>query len=82
MLKRLICWWFGCDPEYKALAYGDAAPCKRCGADDTSYEDQAGITRHAAAIDWCRYWLFRRWWPVACGECGKRFGDHGGCLPF
>jgi len=31
-----------------------------------------------------RYWLFRRWWPEKCHECGKRFGTHSECdgIPF
>jgi hypothetical protein len=31
---------------------------------------------------WLRYWLFRRWWPEPCRDCGKRFGHHDDCLPF
>ena len=56
MLKRLRCWWFGCQPDYYAVYYdttrdgwSEAVPCKRCGATDTSYGDQVGDTRHRRA---------------------------------
>ncbi len=91
MLKKLMCWWFGCDPDYEATYYdtgldgwSEAVPCKRCGATDTTYGDRVGDTRHRRAVKLVRYWLFRRWWPEKCHECGKRFGTHSECdgIPF
>jgi hypothetical protein len=82
LVKRAICWWFGCVPVWQASAFGDAIPCGRCGAPDISYEDLAGLSRHARLKAWLRYWLFRRWWPEPCRDCGKRFGHHDDCLPF
>ena len=87
MLNRLICWWFGCVPDYDAIHYdesgwSDSVPCGRCGAEDTDYGDRVGDTRHNKTMCWFRYWLFRRWWPAKCHDCGNRFGSHSECLPF
>lgn len=91
MLKSLMCWWFGCEADYDATyydtgreAWSDAVPCKRCGAADTSYSDRVGDTRHRRAVAWLRYWLFRRWWPARCHECGGRFAHAKDCdgIPF
>ena len=87
MLKRLICWWFGCVPDYKHLAtrksYGVVVPCQRCGTSDTDYADRVGDTRHHRMIEGLRDRLLW-WWPEKCPDCGKRFGRHDGCdtLPF
>lgn len=85
MLKKAICWWFGCDPDYDhpcELSPNYVVSCKRCGASDTSYSDRVEDTRHQRMVDWLRYWLFRRWSLEKCGDCGRRFGKHEGCLPF
>jgi len=93
ILKRLVsnflCWWFGCDPDYDedrdhpcGLSPNYVVPCRRCGAHDTDYADRVGDTRHNRLRHWLRYWLFRRWWPERCCDCGKRFGNHYDCLPF
>jgi len=31
-----------------------------------------------------KYWLWRKWWPAKCDDCGKRYGRHDGCddIPF
>jgi hypothetical protein len=76
---RLVCWWVGCDPDYRAFAHmdhgGDAVPCARCGAADTSYEDRVGDTRHSRLVDWCRrmrWRLFDSWRCHPCPACGQR----------
>lgn len=85
-MKKILCWWFGCKPDFDnqvQVGYVDyATPCKRCGAPDTSYGDMVGDTKHAALCWFLKYWLFRKWWPMKCVQCGKRFGDHYYCIPF
>lgn len=84
---RLACWWFGCAPDYDhpcELAPNYVVPCVRCGAHETSYADRVGDTRHNRAKAWARYWLWRKWWPAKCSDCGGRWQhdatrDH---LPF
>lgn len=74
-MKRIICWWHGHRPDYKRSAWnGDyyPVPCSRCGASDTSYSDQVGDTRHNRTKEWVHYWLFRRWIPAKCQDCGRR----------
>lgn len=74
-MRRLYCWWFGCQPDYRALSLGDALPCERCGAADTTYEDRCGDTKHARLVDWLRrlrWRLFDSWRPRPCPACGKR----------
>jgi len=86
---RLCCWWFGCQPDFENMHCHReedythcVTPCMRCGADDTSYEDQVGETKHSALMNWINYWLFRKWWPAKCDDCGKRYGTHDSCIPF
>lgn len=80
---KLLCWWFGCEPDYIARAYNhDATPCTRCGAHDVSYSDMVGDTRHHRFVEALSFW--KRWLPARCGDCHKRFGDHSKCddIPF
>lgn len=77
MLKA-ICWWFGCSPDLDR-ANSNAIPCSRCGAQDTSYEDRAGLTRHAIFVAKLSATFLPR---SKCNDCGKRYGDHSTCLPF
>lgn len=79
-IRRIACWWFGCDPDYRTIQDTEAIPCKRCGAFDVSYSDRVGDTRHARFCEWACFW--RRLIPTRCRSCGKRFGNHHGCLPF
>lgn len=84
-LLGLLCWWFGCLPDYDhpcELSPNYVVPCRRCGERDTSYADRVGDTRHAKLIQVLRYWLWRRWMPAKCSDCGKRRGGHDQCLPF
>lgn len=84
-MKRLSCWWFGCNPDYEAMQhYCKYVPCKRCGAHDTPYADRVGDTRHNRAMGWLRYWLWRRWLPTKCPACGSRFEHRSDCdwIPF
>lgn len=80
LFAKLVCWWFGCDPDYSPQPNTSAIPCKRCGAFDVSYSDCVGDTRHARLCERVCFW---RWIiPSRCRSCGKRFGKHDGCLPF
>jgi hypothetical protein len=87
-VRRLVCWWFGCQPDYEALRHDcDAVPCERCGAPDTSYADRVGDTRHNRLFDrWHRLtWLLvRRWLPHKCPACGARWKCATDCdgIPF
>lgn len=87
MLKRLICWWTGCDPDYSAQFYDHDSgwsepPCRRCGAEFVSYADCIGETRHNRFKDACHYWLLRKWIPAKCPDCGSRRGPCDNCIPF
>jgi hypothetical protein len=84
-MKKLICWWFGCDPDYEWpnwYKHGCGLPCKRCGAEDTSYEHRVGLTRHSAFKGWCLRYFVRWWLPAKCCDCFKRYGKHDDCIPF
>lgn len=89
--KNLLCWWFGCkagEPVYDSCEYiGWIHPCLRCGADDVSYGDMVGDTRHNRLMEWLKHWLFWRWYmrilPAKCSECGRRgCDDFDHQLPF
>lgn len=84
----VFCWWFGCKPGKLSRHYysdgsgcDDYYNCVRCG-NEVDYGDLVGDTRHARFVAALKYWLFRRWFPEKCCDCGKRYGDHKGCLPF
>ena len=84
-LRRLACWWFGCRPDYEAMRHdSELVPCERCGAEDTTYEDRCGYTRHSRAKAWCSWWLWQRWLPKKCPACGSRTGCRADCdgIPF
>lgn len=56
---RVICWWFGCDPDYEKSSFGwpeedgvYIVPCQRCKNHDTGYSDRVGDTRHNRLIDY------------------------------
>jgi len=74
------CWYFGCKPHDSSQNY-NFIPCKRCGH-EVSYGDLVGDTRHEKVKAFIKYYLYRKWIPEKCGECGKRYGKHFGCIPF
>jgi len=78
---KLRCKWFGCEQHEQDWAPVEYATCYHCG-ESLNYEHMAGITRWNDVKDWLSYWLFRKWWPTKCMDCGKRFGHHDGCIPF
>lgn len=86
--RLVACWWFGCQPDYQAMDHGcDVIPCERCGAQDTSYADKVGDTRHARLLDWLRrlrWQLIGRWLPTKCHACGSRVVCRDDCdgIPF
>jgi radical SAM protein with 4Fe4S-binding SPASM domain len=88
MMKKAVCWWFGCKPDHEAHrhidAYGNAVPCLRCHAPDIAYGDLVGDTRHNRTKERLSYWLWYRWWPSKCRACGGRFKCHSNCdgIPF
>jgi hypothetical protein len=84
-MKRLICWWFGCEPDYLAWRYQmPVTPCTRCGAPDCDYSDMVGFTRHYRFMRFfgaCRYWLLFGWVPRRCKGCDK-YPSKCDCPPF
>jgi len=79
--KNIKCLWFGCEPHPQDPAPPEALYCDRCG-DLMSYEDIVGVTRSSEFKKAVKYWFFRRWIPEKCHDCGRRYGDHSGCIPF
>ncbi len=80
IVNRFLCWWFGCDPDHKNAAcgtdeytYGWLTPCKRCCLTDVSYDDLVGDTRHNRFKKWFNFYLYRKWWPEKCADCGHRY---------
>ena len=71
-MRNLRCWWFGCEPHPEDPAPIEHLECMHCG-ELMDYEGLVGITRYRAFKEWCRYWFFRKWWPVKCEVCGKRW---------
>lgn len=83
MVVRLRCWWLGCEQHPHDSAPPEYATCIHCG-ECVPYGDMVGDTRHNRAKAWARYWLWRKWWPAKCSDCGGRWQhdatrDH---LPF
>ena len=61
LVRQLVCWWFGCDPDYRPQPNTSAIPCKRCGAFDVTYSDCVGDTRHNRMKQRIVYWCWTRW---------------------
>lgn len=80
LVGRLLCWWFGCYRHENDPAPPGYAHCVRCDG-IVPYSDEVGDTRHNRAKDWCRWYLFRKWWPEKC-EHGKRWRCNEEHLPF
>jgi hypothetical protein len=84
-MKRLICWWFGFQPSKHAYFDYEVdnwiAPCTRCHADDVSYADMVGETRHRRFADFCRRWILCGWVPRRCRVC-KKWPSKCDCPPF
>ena len=85
LVSRARCWWFGCEPHPQEYCHrsDDWRTCIHCGQ-EVLYGDLVGDTRHNRAKKWARYWLWRKWWPEKCSDCGGRWAhdntrDH---LPF
>ena len=77
--NKLLCFWFGHLPSYER----DHVPCARCGLHDVDYHDQVSPSRHEIVKDWFKYWFFRKWFPVKCPICGKRYDcSEDVCIPF
>ena len=76
----LLCWWFGHDPEYTG---GSNTYCNRCGLWDIEYNELVTGSRSYKVKQFFIYWLYRRWWPEKCKQCGKRYGcGDDDCVPF
>ena len=85
LVSRARCWWFGCEPHPQEYCHrgDDWLTCMHCGR-ETPYGDLVGDTRHNRAKAWARYWLWRKWWPEKCSDCGGRWthDDTRDHLPF
>ena len=92
-MKRVICWWFGCRPQYEPDR--DGFSCSRCGAWDVRYSDLVGDTRHNRMIEHLmdfmkRFIRQRPKYQQQCDMCGKVFDKQCGsrvtscedCIPF
>ncbi|MFQ6333225.1 hypothetical protein [Methylophilus sp. 3sh_L] len=84
-ILKMRCWLFGCEAHPQEYCHSDdhLFTCIHCG-EEASYSDMVGDTRINRFKSWINYWLFRKWWPVKCSDCGHRFGcdesvDH---VPF
>jgi hypothetical protein len=80
-VMRLLCWWFGCEGDPQDPAPPEYLQCRRC-SDSVSYGDMVGDTRHNKFKEFVLYWFWKKWAPDKCIDCGKRYGDHSGCIPF
>ena len=69
---NIRCWWFGCDIHSEDPTPVEYVRCYHCDQ-PVSYSDMVGDTRHRRVADWCNYWLFRKWWPKRCEDCGRKW---------
>ena len=83
------CWWFGHEPvfDYSEIdhdehGYYQHVPCDRCGLWDIDQHGLYAGSKSFKVKQFFVFWFYRRWWPEACKDCGKRFGGHCGCVPF
>jgi len=92
-VKRLViflhCWFFGHVPDDKntvfdtdEYTYGWHMMCKRCGILDIEQHELMTGSRSYKVKQFVIFWLYRRWCPEPCKDCGSRFGKHDNCIPF
>lgn len=68
---NVLCWWFGHKPgKFKE----NCIPCIRCGQYDIGYEGLVEDSRYTRVKEWLNYYLFRKWLPEKCPDCGRRYG--------
>lgn len=70
-LARLNCYLNGHDPDYSTTSSN--IPCLRCGIHDIDYSDLVLPSRIKLFQSFLKKWLFRKWMPEPCGDCGLRF---------
>lgn len=78
-MKKIICFIFGHEPEYTG---GNNVHCSRCDLWDIPYHELIEGRRFMKAVLFLKYWLYRKWFPAKCFDCGKRYADHSQCIPF
>lgn len=81
LLKRLYCWWFGCEVHEQDARPFDEQRCVRCDR-WVGYSDRVGDTRHRRFMDWLSRLNPRRLFPKKCPDCGQRYGHSNDCIPF
>lgn len=73
-LRKLQCWWLGHITGDGATYYDGYCfiwVCKRC-------EKELGYCDHSDPVcvvvgQFFLYWLFRKWLPTKCIDCGRRY---------
>lgn len=80
-MKKIRCIWHGCEGHPQDSAPPESLDCMHCGQ-HVDYESLVGITIKRRFEGWLIYWFCRKWVPIKCADCGKRYGKHKGCLPF
>lgn len=86
ILKRIYCWWFGHKTRNGADGYNGYSfiwMCSRCEK-ELYYHDMVCDSLHENVGNSVRYWLFRKWFPVKCSDCGHRYkcDDSKPHIPF
>ena len=70
LLKLLLCWWFGHDPEFKL---GELIVCDRCQKELSYGQMVEGGGIYPAILQF----FFRiKLFFSRCDECGRRFNRH------
>lgn len=87
LIRALICWYFGHKVDSHAFGHdGDCYLwfCHRCGKEDIDFYEAAGPRRYDNTLFFLRYWLFRKWFPAKCMDCGRRYkcNDSVEHIPF
>ena len=82
-VRRLRCWWFGCEQHPQDPSPPDSVSCMHCGG-YVEYSHLVGDTRHSRFMESCARFSWRMLFPRKCVDCGHRYKcdetvDH---LPF
>lgn len=71
LLTRLNCYLNGHDPGYSVSSSN--VPCQNCGIHDIDYIDLVSPSKINRIKQFIIFWMFRKWIPKRCSDCGLRF---------
>ena len=61
MFRKIICYWFGHEPDRRLFGDGQHTSCQRCGIWDIPYHDLVMPSRYKWLKEELKFWFYFRW---------------------